>query len=307
MEAALEEIASVIAKHKTAPANESGITPQSSKPDVPILAKKSFASILSTTIDLPTHPSQLLPPRYRGDQVVIKIDQEEYNKPMGLSKSNLIGRLMLKKGFEPIKVDDLKAGLNRLWKPQQSWDLFPMPRGFYVLHFSDPMDMQRIWGSGTCTLTSGYFRLYQWQSDFDPYTIEIHSLAHIWVKIYGLSWEYWCPNIIMGIARGVGMPLQLDKITREGIYGYYARVLMEVDVLDTLSQFLNVERGDYEFQVKLVYENLPSKCSSCRAIGHDVAKCRVFVDDNNTRGRSRSRKPLHGLQAGRLEKPRSYY
>ncbi|KAJ4719023.1 Zinc knuckle CX2CX4HX4C [Melia azedarach] len=95
----------------------------------------------------------------------------------------------------------------------------------------------------------------------------------------------------MGIARGVGMPLQLDKITREGIYGYYTRVLVEVDVSDTLPQFLNVERDDYEFHVKLVYENLPSKCSSCGAIGHDVAKCRVFVDDNNTRGRSHSRKP----------------
>ncbi|KAJ4717458.1 Pectin acetylesterase [Melia azedarach] len=115
MEIVLEEIASVIAKHKASSAVESKTTLMSSKSDVPVLAKKSFASILSAIADdLPTHPSQLPPPRYKGDQVVIKIDQKEYNKRMGLSKSNIIGRLILKRSFEPIKVDDLKAGLNKL-------------------------------------------------------------------------------------------------------------------------------------------------------------------------------------------------
>lgn len=57
-----------------------------------------------------------------------------------------------------------------------------------------------------------------------------------------------------------------------------------------------VERENHGFQVDLVYENLPSKCSYCGNLGHEVSKCKQIKkqDDDGekaTRGRSKSRKP----------------
>ncbi|KAK3189485.1 hypothetical protein Dsin_029046 [Dipteronia sinensis] len=65
-----------------------------------------------------------------------------------------------------------------------------MARGYYVIHFSLEEDIRRIWASGTYTLTSGVFRLFQWKPDFNPYGLEIQTHAHVWIRIYCLCWEY---------------------------------------------------------------------------------------------------------------------
>ncbi|KAK3197941.1 hypothetical protein Dsin_021356 [Dipteronia sinensis] len=43
------------------------------------------------------------------------------------------------------------------------------------------------------------------------------------------------------------------------------------------SVIFNVERDNYEFQVKIVYEKLPPKCARCGSIGHELATCRIGV------------------------------
>ncbi|KAK1581724.1 hypothetical protein Q3G72_008459 [Acer saccharum] len=109
------------------------------------------------------------------------------------------------------------------------------------------------------------------------------------LKIYGLCSGYWHPRTIMEIARGVGIPLQLDQATRDGDYGFNGRVLVDVDLMDNLPSSLMIERDDHRgFTVEVVYENLPNICDKCNMFGHDVAKCSQNVS-NSTRDRGRSR------------------
>lgn len=46
----------------------------------------------------------------------------------------------------------------------------------------------------------------------------------------GLCQDYWDPRLLLQIARGVGLPLRIDKATVDRTYGSFARVLIEVDL-----------------------------------------------------------------------------
>ncbi len=80
-------------------------------------------------------------------------------------KTNLLGRLLLRKGSKPLKVEALKASLQTLWQPTAAWQLVPLARGYYDIHFGTEEDMRRVWSNETCSLDSGIFRLFQWKPD----------------------------------------------------------------------------------------------------------------------------------------------
>lgn len=61
--------------------------------------------------------------------------------------------------------------------------------------------MRIIWGAGDCSLLQGVFRLCQWQPNFNPYDQKIQSHAQVWIRIYGLSLDYWHPRILLTVAR----------------------------------------------------------------------------------------------------------
>ena len=75
----------------------------------------------------------------------------------------------------------------------------------------------------------------------------------------------------MEIARGVGTPLQLDRVTKEREFGYFARILVDVDIASDLPNTLMVERESHCFPVEVMYENL---CSNCGVVGHNSDCCR---------------------------------
>ncbi|XP_024171401.1 uncharacterized protein LOC112177335 [Rosa chinensis] len=78
----------------------------------------------------------------------------------------------------------------------------------------------------------------------------------------------------MEIASGVGTPLQLDAATKEQRFGYYARVLVDVNLLGTLPTSIMVERENLCFPVGIEYENLPPLCTHYGLIGHEMKNCR---------------------------------
>ncbi|XP_024195688.1 uncharacterized protein LOC112198815 [Rosa chinensis] len=240
----------------------------------PPLEVRTFASIVSDSVESSINLNQLTAPVVRGDKIYVKINERIYQEQLKSFRTNLIGRLLLKKGSVPLKTIELKAALDSLWKPSGSWRLVPLGKGYFDIHFSTEEDMRRIWGGGTCTLASGIFRLSEWKPDFKPGDVMPQTHAQVWIQISGLSQDYWHPHLLMEIARGVGTPLQLDRATKERQFGYYARVLVDVDLATDLPSSIMVERENFCFPVEIWYENLPDKCSNCGVIGHSVGRCR---------------------------------
>ncbi|KAK9942407.1 hypothetical protein M0R45_008074 [Rubus argutus] len=79
----------------------------------------SFSSIVGDVVIAENLPSLPIP-KVRGDKIVVKISEDLYEEQLKLFRTNLIGRLLLRKGSIPLKIDVIKTSLDVLWKPSKS-------------------------------------------------------------------------------------------------------------------------------------------------------------------------------------------
>jgi hypothetical protein len=126
-------------------------------------------------------------------------------------------------------------------------------------------------------LNPGLLKLFAWSKDFNP-RLQHNTSAQVWVRLYGLSQEYWHKNILFTIASSVGTPICIDVVTakpmHERTFGQFARVLVDMDLSQPLRYKVLVERKGFAFFVEIEYENVPEFCSECQIIGHHVDNCR---------------------------------
>ncbi|KAI9193780.1 hypothetical protein LWI28_000133 [Acer negundo] len=177
-------------------------------------------------------------------------------------------------GEKPWKLADLKAKLQSIWKLSTSWRLISLGKGYFQIMLTSVADKTCVWGMGSLYLKLGILCLQPWVSDFNP-AMEKSSNAQVWVRFYDLSWEYWHPKIISDLAKGIGVPLRLDKAIIDSDFGHFARVLVDVDVSSSPPTSLLLERDDcHSSFISVEYENLSAFCSTCSFIGHLSHACK---------------------------------
>lgn len=159
------------------------------------------------------------------------------------------------------------------------WSLVFLAHGFFDISFESLSKMQRIPGGGSCLLLFGIFQVFQWQPDFNPTSPTSQTNAQVWVRNSGLSYECWDPNIIFSIAYRIDLRLQVYRATRSGTYGYYVRVLVDLDVVDNLPSSITFERANYGFMVNIALENLLKRCTKCGYLSHKVTMCHRIIMD----------------------------
>lgn len=130
-------------------------------------------------------------------------------------------------------------------------------------------------------------KLIAWTRDIYP-KIQNTTSTQVWVRIYGLSQEYWHPRILFAIENSVGTPICTDPASTKSLmditFGLFARLLVDMDITQQVRYKVLVERNDYAFFVDLEYENLPEFGSHCFKIGHHVDECRFLNNGNDTPG-----------------------
>lgn len=100
---------------------------------------KSFAQALSGPKDYKL--TQLPPKVVMGKSVRVKITQSEYESGLIDCSSNIHGRLTLRRGDNPLSTMALKLKLSNLWPNIHNWDITPLGKGFFELHFNSVEDM----------------------------------------------------------------------------------------------------------------------------------------------------------------------
>lgn len=73
--------------------------------------------------------------------------------------------------------------------------------------------------------------------------------AQCWIRIHGLSQEYWRPKIFIEIAEGIDNPIALDEATSTRVFRHFARILVDIDMTTTLYDQILVEREGFAFFV----------------------------------------------------------
>jgi hypothetical protein len=88
---------------------------------------------------------------------------------------------------------------------------------------------------------------------------------------------------LFAIANSVGTPIctyfASAKPMIERTFGQYARVLVDMDVTQTLRYKVLVERKGFAFFAELDYENIPNFCNNCKKIGHHIGICKKLIND----------------------------
>jgi hypothetical protein len=203
---------------------------------------------------------------------------------MDACKHNLHGRIVWPKGATPLTVLDLKKKLSLIWKNLARWGITSLGKGYYEFCFSSLEDVRRVRSVVSWNLEPGYLKLFAWSGDFNP-NLQRNTTAQVWVRLYGLSQEYWRPKILFAIASSVGTPICTDAIASkpmfERTFGQYARVLVDMDLSQTLRDKVLVERKGFAFFVDLDYENLPDFCTHCKMVGHYVEICKKLHNHEN--------------------------
>lgn len=122
---------------------------------------------------------------------------------------------------------DLNNKLGDLWGTQ-NFKLVPMGSGRYHIILASLDDQYRVMSFGPIAIPWGMFRESHWQPGFDLACLK--STTHVWVRIHGLSLEFWGEQNIMNIAAAVGRPLKIGPETLSMYQGIYTRVPVDVDL-----------------------------------------------------------------------------
>ena len=208
------------------------------------------------------------------------------------------------KGDRPWLIGDMKWNLSKLWG-LHNWKLIPIGKGYFHLLFHNQDEMNAVRQRGNVQLRPGVFRISEWDMDFNPF-IHKQTTAQVWLKLHGISWYYWHPKILWDIASCVGFPIKMDGTTLNGEYGFYARILVEVDMATNLPDQVTLMAHGKKILVKIEYERLPPFCKFCRVVGHHVGDCRVVhhqikrtsdMGKNSRKGHSTAREAIPNVGA----------
>lgn len=89
----------------------------------------------------------------------------------------------------------------------------------------------------------------------------------------------------MTLGKGLGTPIGLDQRMIDRKYGYFANVLVDIDLAKPVPDRIIVkEEAGLEFTQPVEIPKLPAYCNHYKGIGHEITQCRglwrVFQEPN---------------------------
>ncbi|KAF3449072.1 hypothetical protein FNV43_RR09796 [Rhamnella rubrinervis] len=132
-----------------------------------------------------------------------------------------------------------------------------------------------------------------WRSDL--YTTQSSSLVSRGLRLADPSSQIcsiltsassWALRITRLFVRVVAV--RMGESTLHGDFGYYACILVDVDMTSFLPNMLTLEVDGHYHEISMVYEKFLTFCTTCNNIGHLLANCRLFKRKSNTRAEDHS-------------------
>ncbi|KAJ6925329.1 hypothetical protein NC651_009867 [Populus alba x Populus x berolinensis] len=145
--------------------------------------------------------------------------------------------------------------------------------GWLIYHFKSEEDKLAVLRGGPYLVYGRPLVLRQMTKYFDFSSAEM-SRVPVWVKFPSLPLCCWSPVCLSKIASVIGKPIQCDQFTSNLVRMSYARVLVEIDLLEELRHNVKISLPEGStLQQKIVYETLPKYCNFCHVLGHTRLLC----------------------------------
>lgn len=216
-------------------------------------------------VDVEALPSPVM----NGDVPTVTLGREALERGRNFCRFSLIGRL----DFGKMSIVRARALAAELWAPAGDWKLIPLGNGFFMLRLVSRDDFIRIWAQpwkfGNQTV-----RFIRWTPEFDT-DKQKSANALTWVRFPKLKQQYWDYELLMTLGKGLGTPIGVDQRTIDREYGYFANVLVEIDLSKPIPEGINVKEEDgKEFFQAIEIPRLPAYCNHCKTVGHEITQCR---------------------------------
>lgn len=230
-------------------------------PSSPRTRKKSFEEVLNSMEELP-EPTLLngVPGIRFPDQVIASLIEP--------FKFALVGKISGNRSAVP---NNLIAGAFSKLGMVRSYDLKFLPRGFLVVTLSCEDDYARLWTRGTLFVGVVGIRFSKWTPEF-KFQAE-SPIAPVWVRLPELPLHLFDKKSLCAIAKILGNPIKVDDYTADASRGAFARLCVEINVLDPPVKKIWVGWGDHSQEIDVIYEKIPSYCADCRMLGHATEVC----------------------------------
>ncbi|XP_026399023.1 uncharacterized protein LOC113294860 [Papaver somniferum] len=202
------------------------------------------------------------------------IPDEVINECLDEWKFSLIGRLDLVK----LKMNNVSEALLKQCQLKGKVQFIPLGKGFFIIKLDNLEDRNHIW-QGFWKVDAQILSIRAWEPNFNPAAQKTTS-AYVWVIFPGLSIEYWKESILMQMGSILGRAIKVDKITLKRIVGYYACVLVEIDISKSIPNSIWVNSKYGKFEQPIQVPNKPKFCSHCKSLGHFVIECRTKRKEN---------------------------
>ncbi|XP_026400175.1 uncharacterized protein LOC113296052 [Papaver somniferum] len=170
-------------------------------------------------------------------------------------------------------METVEASLRKQWIVKGKFQLIPLGKGFFIIKLDNEEDISLIWKC-LWIVESQNLKLRAWEPNFNLNNQKTTS-SFVWVMFPGLSIEYWKENIILQMGNKVGRAIKVDENTLKRENGFYASVLVEVDLEKSIPSKISIESKYGKFEQSLQIPKLPKFCNHYTTIGHLVAECRM--------------------------------
>lgn len=134
--------------------------------------------------------------------------------------------------------------------------------------FNSLEDRDVVLSSGPHMLNSKPIILKVWSKEFD-FSAEVLTTLPIWVNFPNLPLNCWSQRALSRMSSALGNPLFADDCTTKVERISYARVLIEMNVTQSLSKVISVQDPSGRvFEQKLEYDWVLVYFSTCLMVGH---------------------------------------
>ncbi|XP_031097172.1 uncharacterized protein LOC116001433 [Ipomoea triloba] len=195
---------------------------------------------------------------------VITVTKEEKERLRRPWRRTLIIKVLGRK----IGYSFLLQRLQKLWKPEASFDLIAIDQEFFLARFESLRDYEFAKFEGPWIILGHYLTVQEWRPNLFPHTNKLDKLL-VWVRFPALPIEYFEEDFLKKIGMNIARPVKTDTTTSLVSIGKFARVCVELDLSRRLLSKFTLE-GEV---VPIEYEGIQMVCFKCGMYGHKKDQC----------------------------------
>ncbi|GKV50087.1 hypothetical protein SLEP1_g56803 [Rubroshorea leprosula] len=170
---------------------------------------------------------------------------------------------------------DMANYANNRWKEFQVPKVFSLKNGVFLFDFADGEAKQAVLEK-RWTFQDHPLILKQWTPKFDIDNLDVSKIP-VWIQFPDLHLSLWNPKSLGKMASYLGVPIATDALTAKRQQVSFARMLVEVEIMEELPQVVLVVGPKGIFQQPIIFEWSPMRCGKCGNLGHEERNCKAKI------------------------------